>query len=244
MKLILLGDSHTRGYVDSTFVEKSFFLGPGKTVNFTTALKVLGYIMRYAYVATKDELKSFHISIVIGEPDVRFATYKRYHVLRDPDKLVDPQKVTPLRVDSDTKKLLDRSIARIKLFLSLSESIGLAPYLVIGANSPNCEMALICQEFNQALKSIVKSKNIRFLDPTAIYSASIKENKASWISATVNNPKITDATHFSKQVGLCLDQFLLSIPSNSAEQSTSHGQTLARKLLQLLLCNIFLYEYE
>ena len=243
MKLILLGDSHTRGYTNSAFVEKLFFLGPGKTFNFTTTLNTLRYLARYIYIASKKELRSYSVSIVIGEPDVRFATYQNYYISEDPARLVDPKVVEPKMVDSRIKKLLEDSIARIKFFLYILEKIGMSPILVIGANSPNYEMKLICQEFNQALSHIVRSRHIYFYDPTAEYYSNFNENK-SWIGAAYNNPRLTDATHFSKEVGAYLDEFILSTPRHSIYRYDSCRQTIAKMLLQWSLRQFFFVEYS
>ena len=243
MKLILLGDSHTRGFTSSSFVGKSFFLGPGKAINFSTTLNTLRYLVRYMYIASKDELKSCNTSIVIGEPDVRFATYQNYHISEDTAKLVDPKKVVPKRVDGSTKKLLEKSIARIEFFLFILEKIGLLPFLVIGANSPNYEMKLVCQEFNQSLKRLVKSKNIYFYDPTAEYYSNFNDNK-SWIGTAYNNPQLIDATHFSKKVGASLDKFILSIPPHTIKHGAGVRQSFANKLLQCALSKMFSVEYS
>lgn len=240
-KLILLGDSHTRSYTSSSSIDEIYFIGQGRKINFATFRSTLNFLVRYIAVSSKYLSTETSFVLIAGEPDARYISYGSFDILRPPEELIT-KNCSSFSINSESKKLIIKSMKMIKFFLFVVNLLGVKPSIIIGVGSPNHEMREISREFNNFLSVIAKSQDIIFFDPSFIYYNN-PTCASRFIATTYNNSSVIDATHFSSEVGVAFDNYITD-SFFSVESSKVSRPHLAIKILYPFLKSMFKFRYS
>lgn len=230
----LFGDSHTRSYKKSKFIQNTYFLSPGKFINFLTLVNTFNLIFRYVscYFLTNQSTNT-HTVIILGEPDCRFICYRNFYTDKSPDHLVDVDSSSPLKLSFNDLTRISKCTNRVILFLNITCFLRCKPNIIIGAGSPNVEILDACLDYNKKLAQICHSFNIIFFDPMYYFLKS-NLNRFDWLAYSFKDPHKRDSVHFSTHVSFCFDTFLESLFFNyNPEEITASSSFLIKKYKKL-----------
>jgi hypothetical protein len=201
--IALLGDSHTRSYKLANCVSTRIFLAPGKINNFKNNINTFFTILRYLRAAKVLKSLGCKLAFSVGESDVRWLSYGSWHIDGEPAiKMTSSRKII-VRKDS-----LRPLVLRLKYFLRITDLLGLKPFVVIGAGSPNPEISTTAEILNREFERVCLLNKVKFFNPQAIINNDEGVIDSSYIGYSVFNETQIDLTHLSVKISLDFDEFI------------------------------------
>ena len=194
--MFIFGDSHVRSYATSKYISHAIFLGPGKDINFVSWIGVINVLISFFSV---NGVKKTDYVMVIGEPDVRNATFGDWYV-HDNSKSNTTRK---------QEKKIKRSLRRVEFFIYILRYFNVPPKMLIGAASPDNRLQHSLVYFNKRLRIICENANIKFFDPNRIFISCTDKNEL--IGYSVFKRDVTDMTHLSQNIGSYFDAEFMRI---------------------------------
>jgi len=201
--MFLLGDSHTRSYVLSDYVQP-VFIGSGRQNNLSSKFLLAQYVLKLCLVnryLRSD--KTMTLGIVIGEPDVRIACFGDYWV-RD-----------NVQSEEKTAKHIRCVSANLRSLLIISKKLRIRIRYIVGAGTPNEEIYSVVRKMNLQFSEVADRFQVPFFDPQSSFD--MADDKHKYLGKSVFNPAEDDLIHFSKRISRDLDKFLQSNQFDTAE---------------------------
>lgn len=216
--MFIVGDSHVRSYVTSEYISHAIFLGPGKDINFVSWIGVINALISFFSL---HGVKKTDYVMVIGEPDVRHATFGDWYIH-------DNSQPNTTR---NQEKKITRSLRRVQFFIYILRYFNVAPKVLIGAASPDNRLQHSLVYFNKGLRIVCEDANIIFFDPNRIFISCL--DKTELIGHSVFNRDVIDMTHLSQNIASYFDLELMRI-SEDIQHNTSNFDELNSENLKFI----------
>ena len=140
--MLLLGDSHTRSYASSRYLD-CVFVGSGKENNLSSTLVLFIYVFKlFILKHAFKHVERNTFGLVVGEPDLRFALYG------------DAYEKDRVRSDVQQQRHTDLAAKNCKRLISLSRAIGCEISFLIGSGTPNETLLGLSRQLNARLETI------------------------------------------------------------------------------------------
>ena len=191
--MFLLGDSHTRSYVTSDYVQP-VFIGSGRQNNLSSKFLLVQYVLKlFLFSRYLRPCKNMTLGIIIGEPDARIAYYGDYWLRGN------------VRSDEQQANHIRHASANLRYLLAISQKIGVHISYIVGAGSPNQEIHGVVRKMNAKFSKVADQSEVLFFDPQISFD--MAEDKHKYFGKSIFNPAENDLVHFSSRVSLDLDKF-------------------------------------